>query len=101
MSVARKSAGERNPLPERILALLRESRWLVLGAAALYLLLVFASFSKTDPGWSHAAEVAQIHNSGGRAGGWIAHLMLYVFGGSAYLAAVVLVFCLVWSYRPL
>jgi DNA segregation ATPase FtsK/SpoIIIE, S-DNA-T family len=101
MSVARKTAAERNPLPERILALLRESRWLVLVAGALYLLLVLVSFSKTDPGWSHAAEVAQIHNGGGRAGAWIADLMLYVFGASAYLWVVFLFFCVLWSYRRL
>jgi DNA segregation ATPase FtsK/SpoIIIE, S-DNA-T family len=100
MSVARKTASE-NPLPERILALLRESRWLVLVAAALYLLLVLASFDKADPGWSHATATATIKNSGGRAGAWIADLSLYLFGASAYLWVLFLLFCVFWSYRRL
>jgi S-DNA-T family DNA segregation ATPase FtsK/SpoIIIE len=100
MSVARKTASE-NPLPERILALLRESRWLVLVAAALYLLLVLASFDKADPGWSHAIAATTIKNSGGRAGAWIADLSLYLFGASAYLWVLFLLFCVFWSYRRL
>jgi S-DNA-T family DNA segregation ATPase FtsK/SpoIIIE len=100
MSVARKTASE-NPLPERILALLRESRWLVLVAAALYLLLVLASFDKADPGWSHATAASAIKNSGGRAGAWIADLSLYLFGASAYLWVLFLLFCVFWSYRRL
>jgi DNA segregation ATPase FtsK/SpoIIIE, S-DNA-T family len=101
MSTARKAVPERNPLPERILALLRESRWLVLVAAALYLLLIFATFDKGDPGWSHGVSAPQIRNSGGRAGAWIADLMLYLFGASAYLWVVFLCFCVLWSYRRL
>src|SRR5580692_6988483 len=101
MSVARRSSTETNPLPERILALLRESRWLVLIAAALYLLLILASFDKTDPGWSHSIGGAQIKNSGGRAGAWISDLALYLFGASAYLWVLFLFFCVFWSYRRL
>ena len=101
MSIARKTAAESNPLPERILALLRESRWLVIVAGALYLLLILATFDKTDPGWSHAAGVAQIRNSGGRAGAWISDLMLYLFGASAYLWVVFLFFSVLWTYRRL
>jgi S-DNA-T family DNA segregation ATPase FtsK/SpoIIIE len=101
MSVARRSPTETNPLPERILALLRESRWLVLIAAALYLLLILASFDKTDPGWSHSIGAVQIKNSGGRAGAWISDLMLYLFGVSAYLWVLFLFFCVLWSYRRL
>jgi S-DNA-T family DNA segregation ATPase FtsK/SpoIIIE len=101
MSVARRSPTETNPLPERILALLRESRWLVLIAAALYLLLILASFDKTDPGWSHSVGAVQVRNSGGRAGAWISDLMLYLFGASAYLWVLFLFFCVLWSYRRL
>ncbi len=101
MAVARKTVPERNPLPERILALLRESRWLVLVAAALYLLLILASFDKADPGWSHGVIAPQIRNGGGRLGAWISDLMLYVFGASAYLWVVFLFFCVLWSYRRL
>ena len=42
MGIAEKSPGA--PLPARLAGLLREARWLVLVAVALYLLLIFATF---------------------------------------------------------
>ena len=38
------------PLPEKIAALLQEARWLVLGALALYLMLILGGFAASDPG---------------------------------------------------
>jgi S-DNA-T family DNA segregation ATPase FtsK/SpoIIIE len=82
-----KSGGSRsapNPLPPRIAALVRESWWFALLALALYLLLVLYTYDKSDPGWSHSLNVNTIHNAGGVVGAYVADLMLYVFGMSAY-----------------
>ena len=89
------------PLPGKIAALLRESRWFVLIAAAAYLALVLATFDRADPGWSHAASRPEIHNAGGRAGAWFADLLLYLFGVSAYWWVLLLVYAVVWGYRRL
>jgi len=73
-----------NPLPPKIAALLRESWWLVLLGCALYLLLVLLTYNKGDPGWSQSVEAPDIRNAGGLAGAYIADMMLYLFGLSAY-----------------
>jgi S-DNA-T family DNA segregation ATPase FtsK/SpoIIIE len=72
------------PLPERIAALVHEARWLAVAAVGLYLALILWGYDKADPGWSRAAEVAAIANPGGRFGAWLADLMLYLFGLSAW-----------------
>src|SRR5690554_6496213 len=72
------------PLPGRIERILTEARWLTLAVLALYLILIFATYSKGDPGWSHAASVARVQNWGGRLGAYMADLLLFIFGISAW-----------------
>jgi DNA segregation ATPase FtsK/SpoIIIE, S-DNA-T family len=81
--------------------LLREARWLLLIAAALYLLLIFATFQRSDPGWSHSATDAVARNAGGAFGAWLADLLLYLFGVSAYWWAALCAYIVVWGYRRL
>jgi S-DNA-T family DNA segregation ATPase FtsK/SpoIIIE len=89
----------RAPLPERLLTLLRESRWLLLVAVALYLILILFGFDRNDPSWSHTATGAITSNSGGVAGAWLSDLLLYLFGFSAWWL-VALMLQRVWaSYR--
>ena len=71
------------PLPARLAALLREARWLVLVAMAVYLLLIFSTFRRSDPGWSHSATDAVTRNAGGPVGAWLSDILLYLFGVSA------------------
>src|SRR3990172_13249199 len=89
------------PLPGKIAALLRESRWFILIAAAAYVALVLLTFDRADPGWSHSTVSLEIRNSGGRAGAWLADILLYVFGVSACWWVMLLVYAVVWGYRLL
>ena len=89
------------PLPGKIAALLRESKWFALIALAAYLLLVLATFDKADPGWFHSTSSAVVKNAGGRAGAWLSELLLYVFGLSAYWLALLLGYIVVAGYRRL
>ncbi|KON80535.1 DNA translocase FtsK 4TM domain-containing protein [Azoarcus sp. PA01] len=89
------------PLPEKISLLLQEARWLILGVMSLYVGLVLLGYSKADPGWSHAAEVSRIANPGGRFGAWLADLLYYLFGVSAWWWVVFLGYGLVWGFRRL
>ncbi len=89
------------PLPGKIAALLRESKWFALLALALYLLLVLVTFDKTDPGWSHSTAAAGARNAGGRVGAWLSELLLYLFGVSAYWWVVLLGYIVVAGYRRL
>jgi len=73
----------------------------VLIAAALYLALILVTFDRADPGWSHSVAVDRVHNAGGRLGAWIADVMLYLFGVSAFWWVLLLVYAVIWGYRRL
>jgi S-DNA-T family DNA segregation ATPase FtsK/SpoIIIE len=87
--------------PSRFVRLLTEARWLALAALTVYLILIFTSYSKTDPGWSHEVYGAPMHNLGGQVGAWLADLMLYLFGFSAWWWCVMLVTAVWTGYRSL
>jgi S-DNA-T family DNA segregation ATPase FtsK/SpoIIIE len=88
-------------LPSRLVKLLSEAKWLVMAVMSLYLALILLSYAKGDPGWSHASVVPRLHNWGGRFGAYLADLMLFIFGLSAWWFCVLL-FKSVWlGYRQL
>ena len=90
-----------SPLPEKIALLLREARWLILIAVGGYLALSLWGYHKADPGWSHAVQTTTLHNPAGRSGAWLADLLLYIFGFSAWWWTTFL-FAFVWrGYRHL
>jgi len=89
------------PLPAKLAGLLREAKWLVLVALAVYLVLIFATFHRADPGWSHSATEAVTRNAGGLVGAWLADLLLYLFGISAYWWVALCAYIVVWGYRRL
>ena len=96
MSQGRKTAeAAPSQLPDKIGNLLQESRWFAVGAVALFLTLALWGFSKGDPGWSHAVAAQNLQNPTGRAGAWIADLLLFVFGVSAWWW-IVLLLMFVW-----
>jgi len=99
MGVAEKSSGA--PLPAKLAGLLREAKWLILVALAVYLFLIFATYHRADPGWSHSATGAAIGNAGGAVGAWLADVLLYLFGVSAYWWVALCLYVVVWGYRRL
>ena len=72
--------------PSRLAALLREARWLLLVAVAAYLILIMVGYDRSDPAWSHSASAVGTapHNPGGVFGAYMADILLYVFGVSAW-----------------
>ncbi|WP_313951366.1 DNA translocase FtsK 4TM domain-containing protein [Accumulibacter sp.] len=90
-----------SPLPEKIAVLLEESRWLILIVVASFLALSLWGYSRDDPGWSHAVHTTTLHNPAGRFGAWLADLMLYVSGLSAWWWVVLLLTFVWWGYRRL
>jgi S-DNA-T family DNA segregation ATPase FtsK/SpoIIIE len=91
----------RTPLPSRLARLLSEARWIASAVALLYFVLILLSYNKADPGWSHANTVASISNMGGRAGAWIADLLLFIFGFSAWWWGVLFLRSVWRGYRHL
>ena len=90
---------QRSPLPPHIASVLRESWWLGLVVAAIYLVLVLLSYQPTDPGWSHSATHTQLQNRGGELGAWISDLLLYIFGVSAWWWVVFCITAIWWGYK--
>ncbi len=88
-----------NPLPPRAVRLLRESAGLALLGVALYLALILYGYDRADPGWSYSGETLAAGNPGGLAGAWLADLLLYLFGVSAWWVAVFFVFLVSWIYH--
>jgi S-DNA-T family DNA segregation ATPase FtsK/SpoIIIE len=68
----------------KLFMLLRESRWLLLAAGALYVALVLHGYHPADPAWSHSASGALTANPGGVAGAYLSDLLFYLFGFSAW-----------------
>ncbi len=97
----RRSHAQRFVLPERAARLVNEANWIALTALALFLFLILVTYDKADPGWSHAAASKVVHNAGGRLGAWMADLMLYMFGLSAYLWIVLCLGVVLRGYQRL
>ncbi len=87
------------PLPAKLAGLLREAKWLVLVAAAGYLLLILLTHAATDPGWSRSATAAVVQNAGGRAGAWFSDVLLSLFGWSAFWWVGLCLYTVVRGYR--
>ena len=68
----------------KLFMLLRESRWLILVACAMYIAMVLFGYNHDDPAWSHSASSALTHNPGGVLGAYFSDLVLYLFGFSAW-----------------
>ena len=95
--MAKKTKGQ--PPSPRVARLLRESVCLFLIGTALYLILVFLSYDRGDAAWSHSGDFNQIQNAGGYAGAWLADLLLYLFGLSAWWWVAFFFSAIAWSYR--
>src|SRR5512147_2882935 len=89
------------PLPERLARLLRESRWLLLVALALYFILILHGYDRNDPAWSHSGTDVVTHNPGGVIGAWLADVLFYLFGFSAWWWVLLLTQRVHCSFRAL
>ncbi len=87
------------PLSPRFARLVRESWWLLVVAAFAWLALILATYAKTDPGWSYSGAGVPLANKGGVVGAWLADLLLYLFGFSAWWWVVAGLVLVVAGYR--
>ena len=72
----------------RLLRLGREVLVIALVAFTAYLLVCLASYSSSDPGFTHTGVSNDIENLGGRFGAWFSDLMLNALGYSAYFLPI-------------
>ena len=64
---------------------LRESALLLVSVAAVFLLMALVSYHPADAAWSRSGSSDSVHNLGGLAGAWVADLLLYFVGYTAFL----------------
>jgi len=93
------STKKRKPLAPKVARLLREAWWLVVVGLALFLVMALGSYNPSDPGWSHTGTGDGIANTGGAFGAWLADLLLYLFGASAWWWLALSIFLVWWGYR--
>jgi S-DNA-T family DNA segregation ATPase FtsK/SpoIIIE len=74
----------------KLVYVVREARWIVFAALAAWLTLVLFTWSPADPGWSHSSRAAILHNRGGMVGAYLADVLLYLFGFSAWWWVILL-----------
>jgi S-DNA-T family DNA segregation ATPase FtsK/SpoIIIE len=86
-------------LSPRFARLVREAWWLLIVAALAYVALILATYTKTDPGFSYSGTAGTIDNKGGVVGAWLADLLLYLFGASAWWWVVAGIVMMVAGYR--
>lgn len=63
---------------------------------AIFITISLFTFSPVDPSWSQQQWVAEIQNSGGRVGAWIADILFFGFGFLAYIIPIIIV-TLAWT----
>ncbi|MFN0161614.1 MAG: DNA translocase FtsK [Burkholderiales bacterium] len=85
----------------RLARLIREARWLGFAGICAYLVLILATYRKADPGFSHDATGGAIANAGGRLGAYLADLLLFVFGLSAWWWTALFAYLVIAGYRRL
>ncbi len=85
----------------RLLGLLRESRWLLLAALAVYFTVALYGYNPADSAWSHSSAGTKTGNPAGMLGAYLSDLLFYLFGVSAWWL-VLFILQQVWAgYRRL
>src|SRR5436190_23322242 len=79
-----RSRAPGSSLSPRFTKLLHESWWLLIVVGFVYLALVLATYHKSDAAWSFSGTGAPLQNKGGVIGAWLADLLLYRCGVSAW-----------------
>ncbi len=69
---------------------LKECTLILIVCSSVFLSIALFSFNPADPSWSQTAWGAQIENSAGWAGAWMADTLFFVFGSLAYIIPAVL-----------
>ena len=71
-------------MSSKLLLLLRETRWMLLVACALYFTVALYGYNPADPAWSHSVTGVHVTNPAGMLGAYLSDLLFYLFGFSAW-----------------
>ena len=88
------------PVPSiRTSRLIREGALIFGGALSLFLLLTLVTYDLGDRGWSTTGSNAEIANTMGPTGAWIADIFFYIFGSFAFLFPLLVAYRVVKVFR--
>ncbi len=71
---------------------LREGLLILILTLSGFLLLALATYHRTDLSWSNLVSTSHVQNAAGRAGAWIADILLYLCGYLAYIIPLLLIY---------
>src|SRR5438270_11647897 len=77
-----------SPLSPRFARLVRESWWLLVVAAFLWLALILATYARPDRAFSTTGEGGPITNRGGAIAAWLSDFLLHLFGLPAWRCVI-------------
>jgi S-DNA-T family DNA segregation ATPase FtsK/SpoIIIE len=97
--IQRGAARVEGRLSPRHVALVHEAWWLFVVALLAFLALILATYHKTDAAWSFSGNGGPIQNKGGLVGAWVADILLYLFGLSAWWWVVTGIVLVVIGYH--
>ncbi len=79
---------------------LREGLLILGGGVGLFVLVALWTYHPDDPGWSHTGlGNSVIRNRGGVFGAWLADILFYLLGRSAFLCALAMAYGAWWVCR--
>ena len=96
---AAPSTKARSASATRVSRLLREAGWIGSLGITIYLALIFATRSASDPGYFFSGHGAVIANKGGLTGAWVADFLFGLFGLSAWWWVGLAVFAVMRLFR--
>jgi S-DNA-T family DNA segregation ATPase FtsK/SpoIIIE len=79
------------PFPTKLSKLIQEAGWILRGLFLVYLVLILATYSRADPGWTYSVATVVPSNWGGRLGSWLSDLLLFLAGVSAWWLCILLI----------
>ncbi len=93
------SSRSETPQSTRLSRLMREAGWIFFLALALYLVLIFATYQQSDPGYFFTVKDGPILNKGGWTGAQISHFAFGINGLSAWWWVVFAVYVVMRLFR--
>ena len=90
MAKAGRKVENAEMLAEHFYRRLREGLFILMSFLAVFVAIAVATYHNTDPSWSGLVQTDLVENAAGRAGAWIADIVLYVFGYFAYILPMVM-----------
>ena len=83
---------------QRLSTILRETRWWLFLILTVWLGLVLSTWNSSDPAWSVSLGSTTVYNKGGRFGASVADIMYFLFGYSAWLWMLLLLYQVVIGF---